>query len=190
MHIRQAHKKILTLLLLGVVLVLPVLAVPEKVVAQADAPPIIANDFVLFNMERNIDVAKEVKSKAEMGVVGTIFTSVVNLLTFAANRLAYDAAVMLASGGPDDQSLIEPRTAETYFADYTSAVAGQAVGLINENLETAGGVFSNFNLCAPTNPEITLAFKLSIRSVFSVQNHFVSLVKLKITGRLYCGGGK
>ncbi len=166
MHIRQAHKKILTLLLLGVVLVLPVLAVPEKVVAQADAPPIIANDFVLFNMERNIDVAKEVKSKAEMGVVGTIFTSVVNLLTFAANRLAYDAAVMLASGGPDDQSLIEPRTAETYFADYTSAVAGQAVGLINENLETAGGVFSNFNLCAPTNPEITLAFKLGIRSVF------------------------
>lgn len=162
MHLRHIHSKALALLLLGVVFVLPVLAVPELTNAQ-DAPAIIASDIARDQANRAVDTAAKA---TEIGVVGTIFTSIVNLLTFAANRLAYDAAVMLASGGADEQPLIEYRSADTYFADYTSAVAGQAVGLINENLETAGGVFSNFNLCAPTNPEITIAFKLGIRSVF------------------------
>ncbi len=165
MQFRCTHSKALALLLLGVVLVAPLLTIPEQAYAQmvVSDPTGIAHDELLVVEARATAMAKEAGEKA---FSSTVFTSIVNLLTFAANRLAYDAAVMLASGGADEQPLIEYRSVDAYLADYTSAVAGQAVGLINENLETAGGVFSNFNLCAPTNPEITLAFKLGIRSVF------------------------
>lgn len=159
MKFRKAHSKVFAVLLLGTLFAAPMLTVAERAYAQEDAALTIPAD----QANRAVDAAQE---STALGLGAVAFTSIVNLLTFAANRLAYDAAVMLASGGADEQPLIEYRSADAYFADYASAVAGQAVGLISENLDQSNGVLSNFNLCAPSNPKVTLAIKLGIRSAF------------------------
>ncbi len=132
---------------------------PERVFAQnqsntvTDAPRLA-----------EYGITHGVTEPTKMSLVGAIFTAIVNLLTFAANRLAYDAAVMLASGGADEQPLIEFRSPEAFFADYTSAVAGEAIGQLNA-INASNGVLTNFNLCAP-DAQIILALKLGIKSSF------------------------
>lgn len=108
----------------------------------------------------------EARGAVKVSLIGSMFSGLVNLLTFAANRLAYDAAVMLASGGNADEPLIEYRSPGDYFTDYGAAVAGEAVGLLSEELAVAGGLLSNFNLCSPSTPEVLLSFQLGIRAAF------------------------
>lgn len=161
MSIFGAKRKVFAAVLLGITL-----SVQLAILAPKIAFAIPVEDSAGPASDQARDAIGNVKKSTEMSLTGVIFTAIVNLLTFAANRLAYDAAVMLASGGPDDQPLIEYRSAEAFFADYASAVAGEAVGLVSENLDEAGLVLSNFNLCTPSNPKVTLALKMGIRSSF------------------------
>lgn len=91
-------------------------------------------------------------------LLGSITTALINTVTYATDRLAYDAAVFVASGGNADDPLFENRTVGEYFADYGASVAGEAIGAID-----ATGVLGNFNLCEP-DASLTLAFKFGLQS--------------------------
>ncbi|MBI1908346.1 hypothetical protein HYS28_02930 [Candidatus Uhrbacteria bacterium] len=110
-----------------------------------------------------VDAAKEV---GKLSLSAAVFTSLINLTNFAINRAAYDLAVMLASGAAGEDPLVEYRTVWDYGEDYAAAVAGEAVGLISDEITAQGGILSNFNLCAPSNPEILLSFRLGVRAAF------------------------
>lgn len=111
------------------------------------------------------------EEQAKFGLVGSIFTYLVNLASFAADRLAYDAAVQIASGGPAEDPLYDGRPVDVFFKQYGAAVAGEAIGLLQEDLEDAADVsqvaalLSNFNLCAP-DANVILAINLGIKSAF------------------------
>lgn len=146
---------------LALLLAVQVIAVTPQV-AQAEVPTaVIADVPALANLAK-----EEVRAAIKKSVVTAVFTGLVNLATFAANRLAYDAAVMLASGGAADSPLVEFRTADDYFADYKAAVAGEAVAILSEEVAEAGGLLSNFNFCSPSSPEVFLQLRMGIRSVY------------------------
>ncbi len=114
-------------------------------------------------------VKQEVEDKVKLTLVGSIFTYLVNLMTFAADRLAYDAAVMVASGGPAESPLYDGTPVEQYFREYGAAVAGESIGLLQDQLEdsegTLGAIFDGFDLCQPSI-DVTIALNLGIKSVY------------------------
>lgn len=101
------------------------------------------------------------KKVGENALLASITTALINTVTYAADRLAYDAAVFIASGGDGDSPLFENRTIGEYFADYGASVAADALGQIDES-----GILGNFSLCEPRLPEVTLAFKFGLQSAF------------------------
>lgn len=94
-------------------------------------------------------------------LTASISTALINTSTYAADRLAYDAAVFISSGGDGGDPLFENRTVGEYFADYGASVAGEALGELDDT-----GILGNFSLCQPTDSTVTLAFKFGLQGVF------------------------
>lgn len=97
----------------------------------------------------------------QTALVASVSTAMINTVTYATDRLAYDAAVYIAAGGNAEDPLFENRTAGEYFADYGASVAGEALGAIDDT-----GILGNFSLCEPNVSGVTLAFKFGIQSAF------------------------
>lgn len=110
---------------------------------------------------RFIEWIKQALTKlGESALMASISTALINTMTYAADRLAYDAAVFIASGGDGDDPLFENRTVGEYFTDYGASVAADALGQIDNT-----GILGNFSLCEP-DIDITLAFKFGIQGAF------------------------
>jgi hypothetical protein len=149
-------RKALALWIIGVTLGAMAL-VPQYVSAQAtlvDIPRVAEN------------VVKGIKQLGSDALRASVATMLINIITFAADRAAYDAAVLIASGGNAEEPLYDQTPIEAYFKEVGLAVAGKAIDEIDSSLEGAGGVMSNFNLCAPRSPEILLSFKFGIKEAF------------------------
>ena len=69
----------------------------------------------------------------ESALMASISTALINTTTYAADRLAYDAAVFIASGGNGNDPLFENRTVGEYFLDYGASVAADALGQIDDS---------------------------------------------------------
>lgn len=123
-----------------------VYAVPSEIVV--DAPRF--SEWILSAL----------KTIGEKALLTSIFTALVNTVTYATDRLAYDAAVFIASGGDGDDPLFENRSVGEYFADYGASVAGEAIGALDNE-----GILGNFKLCNP-DFSVTLAFKFGIQGAF------------------------
>ncbi|NBS67464.1 hypothetical protein EBT31_00930 [bacterium] len=95
-----------------------------------------------------------------------IVTALVNAVSFAADRLAYDAAVRIVTGGSAEEPLFDGTPDGEYLKELAMGAAGEAIGSLSETIEDAGGLLSNFDLCAPSTPYILLQFKLGIKGVF------------------------
>ncbi len=104
---------------------------------------------------------KALQKIGENALLASITTALINTVTYAADRLAYDAAVFIASGGDGDDPLFENRSIGDYFSDYGASVAADALGQIDDS-----GILGNFSLCEP-DPTLTLAFKIGIQAAFS-----------------------
>ena len=92
-----------------------------------------------------------------------------NLFSFAMNRLAYDAAVALSSAATGQTPLVEFRTPEEYFKDVGLDIAGEAIQSLNDILNKATNM--DFGLCTPRNPYIKLGIQLGIKAQFT-KNQF------------------
>lgn len=131
-----------------------IFAAPKQ--ALADVPVVTTADAPRTTSEI---IASVLKGLGQV-LLGSITTALINTVTYASDRLAYDAAVFVASGGNGGDPQFENRTVGEYFADYGASVAGEAIGEID-----ATGVLGNFNLCEP-NASVTLAFKFGLQSAF------------------------
>ena len=135
-------------------------------VARAQ-PVIVANDLT-DPIDQAIEKINTVQRQVYAGIAATYL---INLMSFAANRLAYDAAVAIASGGPGESSLYDPTPPGEYFRQYGAAVAGEAIGLLQEDMEALSGagagfqLLANFNLCAP-RADVILTLNLGIKGAF------------------------
>jgi hypothetical protein len=95
-------------------------------VAPIEAPPLISYDIGKTAEE---EVTLSVKEALVFGLTQSLALSMLNLMQFAANRLAYDAAIIVSSGGNADQPLFEARP----WSDYVLYVGAEvAAGVVNE----------------------------------------------------------
>ncbi|MBI4437684.1 hypothetical protein HY631_01900, partial [Candidatus Uhrbacteria bacterium] len=90
-----------------------------------------------------------------------VIQALMNLSRFVLDRLAYEAAVAIASGGPGEESLFYNKTPADAFGQLGLEAAGEAVYLLSSLSSEALGV--QFNLCAPEDPLISLALAIGIK---------------------------
>ncbi|MFH1711747.1 MAG: hypothetical protein ABH846_00725, partial [Patescibacteria group bacterium] len=107
---------------------------------------------------------KEAKTKIEEAlkralVTGTV-TTIINLMTYMANRFAYDAAVWVASGGDAENPLFDPTPPE----DYIKYIAANYAAEFVNNLDAEW--FAKCNLCAPFDPYFYLNLRVGFRGAF------------------------
>ncbi|NQV12526.1 hypothetical protein HQ524_04135, partial [Candidatus Uhrbacteria bacterium] len=88
-----------------------------------------------------------------------IIQVLLNLISFVANRLAYDAAIAIASGGKGQTPGYEYRSAEEYGQDLFEDILGESIGQLSGTL---GDIGINFDICAPTDPTKRLNLQLGI----------------------------
>ncbi len=91
-------------------------------------------------------------------------TVLINLLSFVLNRLAYDLAVFMASGGQGQTPNFQYKSADEYFADLGMDIVGAHMDALNGVLEE---IDVNFNVCAPEDPIFRMGIQLGIRSAYS-----------------------
>ena len=91
--------------------------------------------------------------------------SLMNVAQFVTNRLAYEAAMLVANGGPGQGSMFYKKSPGDAFKDFGLDVAGEAIGNLNDVLKE--GLGTNFNLCAPTSPLIRLNLQIGIKQAYT-----------------------
>lgn len=102
---------------------------------------------------RNID---EFTDKILLGGVTMAF---INSLNYFTQKIAYDTAVWIASGGKGEGPLFHEQSFGDYLGDVALGAAGEALGTLSE----VG--FLGFNLCepgGPDGPQLRLALALGI----------------------------
>ncbi len=161
--------KRLSIVALLALLVLPTLFLTVKpaLAIPTESPDLVASDNA--NAIR-LQSQKKAENLAKKSLSGILFSGLINLMQFAADKAAYTMATALVSGGAAGDPLVEFRTPGVLARDYFQSVGGELVGLVSEDLQTTkiGGVayFANFNLCAPSSPAVLLSLKLGIKSMF------------------------
>ncbi len=136
------------LLLVGMTTVYPL-------AASAQLPTsIIANPY---------EDAKTAATEAVAKPFQVAFMTVIwNFMQFVSQRIAYDAAVALATMGNGEEPLINLEDPQSYFIGLGEDVAGAAVDALSQTLEA---VNIHFNLCAPQAPAARLVLQLGIKSM-------------------------
>ncbi len=153
MHLGQPHRLFAALAMVLVLLPFGTILFHPKT-AHAQTATVVTSDLQA-QVDSAVEVLRSLKRQFQAGLVASY---VVNLMSFAANRLAYDAAVFISSGGNGDQALFNNQQPGEYFADFGAAVAGEAVGLLQNS-------FEGFNLCDP-GLEIRIVLSLGIAAAF------------------------
>ncbi len=92
-----------------------------------------------------------------------LIQALMNLSQFVLNRLAYEAAVAIASGGPGEESLFYNQTPSEAFGQLGLEVAGEAIGSLSELSSSKLGI--EFNLCQPSEA-LQLALALGIQQKY------------------------
>lgn len=169
--------------ILGLVLALGVLAAPSAALANNPAATAagLAIDAVIVGLQAAIAADSAIsggesgkasaRTSEEVGnrVVDPVFAMVMrsvglNLLNFVTNRLAYDAAVALASGGRGQTGLIEFRDPQSYFKDLGLDIVGETLGSLDSALSSA--LDQDFGLCAPKDPLVRLSLQIGIKQQY------------------------
>lgn len=109
------------------------------------------------------DTKTVVNETVEKPLTVALFGVLVNFVTFIGQRIAYDAAVALATAGNGEEPLINLQDPQDYFTSLGEDVGGAAVDALSASLEAAN---IHFNLCNPKAPAIRLVLQLGIKSAF------------------------
>lgn len=148
---RNMFKKLILGWMAGAMLVSSFFFVPQAAFAQG--LPVIDSSLVTFQTKDEIEEAIQ----KPLGVA--LIQILLNLISFVANRLAYDAAIAIASGGKGQSANFEYRSTEEYAQDLWGDILGETIGQLSEGLDIVG---VEFNVCAPTNPIKTLNLQQGI----------------------------
>ncbi len=96
-----------------------------------------------------------------------LLTALLNLATFVFDRLAYEAAIWVATGGEGETPLFHAKTAEEAWKDFGLDIAGDAIGELNDSVLDELNV--DFDICAPENPLFKLSLQLGLKQAYQPQ---------------------
>mgnify|MGYP001591514643 FL=1 len=103
------------------------------------------------------ETRKEAEAKWTVSLTNTAAVAVLNGLNYFAQKIAYDAAVYVSSGGKGQVPLIFDRPG-AYFKSVTGDAAGEILGTLTTDPATFGKY--GVNLCVPKDPKLALNLKL------------------------------
>ncbi len=89
-----------------------------------------------------------------------LLSALTNLATFVFDRIAYESAIWVATGGQGESPLFNAKDASSAWKDFGMDIAGDAIGELGEAIKT--GLNTNFDICAPAGPNGAL-FSLSLQ---------------------------
>lgn len=89
--------------------------------------------------------------------------SLIDFAQYASNRIAYEAAVYVANGGPGEGSMFYRKSAKDAFVGFGKDIAGQAIADLSDITQSSFGL----NLCVPPDPIIRLNIQLSIKQAYT-----------------------
>ncbi len=96
-------------------------------------------------------------------LLGGVTMAFINSMNYFSQKIAYDAAVYISSGGKGEGPLFQNKDFGSYLGDVALGAAGEAIGTFSQ----IG--FLGFNLCEPSGPEgprINLALELGIAAQY------------------------
>ncbi|MBI4281112.1 hypothetical protein HY628_02865 [Candidatus Uhrbacteria bacterium] len=168
---RQRRKQLAHRCLLGgltILFVFEIAAVtllfrPRQVAAQG-APDVVA--WLTTNK-----ALEQVQSKTSLILRTTVYQAIFNAVNFFLQRIAYDTAVWLASGGKGQGALAFKEGWDNYFKNTALDAAGQFIGDISAGLNAVSGQVGApvFDFCAPATPQLQIKLQLGLASSFSQQ---------------------
>jgi hypothetical protein len=126
----------------------------------ATAPPTAASTAAIAASTAALNGQEAKKGASELlriSLTNTAAVAVLNGLNYFAQKIAYDTAVYVASGGKGQVPLIFDQPGE-YFKNVGADAAGEVLGTLTKDPATFGKY--GVNLCAPTTPRIALNLKL------------------------------
>ena len=89
-----------------------------------------------------------------------LLSALTNLATFVFDRIAYESAIWVATGGQGESPLFNAKGASSAWKDFGMDIAGDAIGELGDAIKT--GLNTNFDICAPAGPNGAL-FSLSLQ---------------------------
>ncbi|MEK7516528.1 MAG: carbohydrate binding domain-containing protein, partial [Patescibacteria group bacterium] len=110
------------------------------------------------------DLLKIVTSCIKEFVGGVLTTSVFNALNRVAQKVAYDTAVWIASGGSGEESLVFQEGFGNYLKNTALDGVADIIGGLSGPWENLG-----FNLCSPSLPTISAKIQLGIANTYQPQ---------------------
>lgn len=93
-----------------------------------------------------------------------LIQGLLNISQFVVNRLAYEAALVVANGGPGQGSLFYGKSAGEGFAEFGLEVAGQSVAELSDAVNSSLG--TKFDLCVPSGSLFSLSLQLGIKQKY------------------------
>ena len=106
-------------------------------------------------------MATEIGEKIKEGLGVAILNGALRAVSYAARKIAYDAAVWVASGGKGQQPLAFSKGFGAYMKDVGSASFGEAVSSIEDQF----GV----SICQIPDVKLDLALRIGIRGLNTVE---------------------
>lgn len=89
-----------------------------------------------------------------------LLSALTNLATFVFDRIAYESAIWVATGGQGETPLFNAKDASSAWGDFGLDIAGDAIGQLSEVIKT--GLNTDFDICAPGGANGAL-FSLSLQ---------------------------
>ena len=150
-------------------------AVPGNISTPTPIPPVVGVLTILGGTitsdptKCGADVARQAILDQQKSVLAPTWQliavqSLLKFSTYVANRVAYEAAVYIANGGPGQGSVFYKKTSSDAWATLGNDIAGSAVDDLQGFLTQ--GLGTSFNICAPQSPLIQLALKLSVKQAY------------------------
>ncbi len=93
-----------------------------------------------------------------------LLTAVLNIAFYFIDRLTYEAAIWVATGGEGETPLFNAKSADKAWEDFGLDIAGEAVGQLADLSMAALNM--DFNICAPTNPIFALSLAIGLEQAY------------------------
>lgn len=147
---------------------LTILTAPQKALAQntpSDAP---ANAAAAAGVA--VQTGDQLKQSAwevvKISLTNAAILAVLNAANYFAQKIAYDAANYIASGGKGQKPFFTTEGLGDYLGNVAKDAAGEAIGTLSKE---GGFEKLGINLCAPTAPRIALNIQLGLLKDFAIK---------------------
>jgi len=138
----KLSKSLVIIILFAFVFNLIILSAPQLVYAQGEGAGVGIPVMITGSL---VDMTKSIKTMILNLLKGVLMQAIFKILNYASQKLAYDAAVWIGSGGKGQGTLYENRGWGNYMKDMALNSVGEGLGALDE-----AGIMGGFSLCDPS----------------------------------------